>query len=43
MSDRGIMTHDLFATQNVYVNNPSLLKGKSQLDLEEIVRTGELH
>nr|XP_022298373.1 uncharacterized protein LOC111107454 [Crassostrea virginica] len=38
MTDRGIMTQDLFATQNVYVNTPSLLKGKSQLDPEEIVR-----
>ena len=38
MADRGIMTQDLFATQNVYVNTPSLLKGKSQLDPEEIVR-----
>ena len=28
MADKGIMTQDLFATQNVYVNTPSLLKGK---------------
>ena len=38
MADKGIMTQDLFATQNVYVNTPSLLKGESQLDPEEIVR-----
>jgi len=36
MADRGIMVQDLFASKNVYVNTPTMLKGKSQLDPEEI-------
>lgn len=38
MADRGIMVQDLFASQDVYVNTPTMLKGRSQLDPEEIVR-----
>lgn len=37
MADRGIMVQDLFATKDVYVNTPTMLKGKSQLDPEEVV------
>ena len=32
MADRGIMVQDLFAVQDVQVNTPTLLKGKSQLE-----------
>lgn len=32
MADRGIMVQDLFASQDVYVNTLTMLKGKSQLD-----------
>ncbi|XP_062617077.1 uncharacterized protein LOC134278804 [Saccostrea cucullata] len=38
MADRGIMVQDLFASQDVYVNTPTMLKGKSQLDPEEVIR-----
>ncbi|XP_063437815.1 uncharacterized protein LOC134718896 [Mytilus trossulus] len=38
MADRGIMVQDLFANNDVYVNTPTMLKGKSQLEPEEIVR-----
>ncbi|XP_069119303.1 uncharacterized protein, partial [Argopecten irradians] len=38
MADRGIMVQDLFAAQDVHVNTPSMLKGKSQLEPEEVVR-----
>ena len=38
MADRGIMVQDLFANENVFVNTPTMLKGKSQLEPEEIVR-----
>lgn len=38
MADRGIMVQDFFANNDVYVNTPTMLKGKSQLELEEIVR-----
>jgi hypothetical protein len=38
MADRGIMVQDLFANQNVLVNTPTMLKGKSQLEPEEIIR-----
>ncbi|XP_061196051.1 uncharacterized protein LOC133204344 [Saccostrea echinata] len=38
MADRGILVQDLFANQNVCVNTPTLLKGKSQLSPEDIVR-----
>ena len=37
MADRGIMVQDLFATQDVFVNTPTMLKGKSQLEPEEVV------
>ncbi|XP_063408734.1 uncharacterized protein LOC134692214 [Mytilus trossulus] len=38
MADRGIMVQDLFANNDVYVNTPTMLKGKLQLEPEEIVR-----
>lgn len=38
MADRGIMVQDLFANQNVFVNTHTVLKGKSQLKPEKIVR-----
>ncbi|XP_052695305.1 uncharacterized protein LOC128173672 isoform X2 [Crassostrea angulata] len=38
MADRGIMVQDLFASQDVYVNTPTMLKGKSQLDPQEVIR-----
>lgn len=38
MADRGIFVQDLFANPNVSVNTPTLLKGKSQLEPEDIVR-----
>lgn len=38
MADRGILVQDLFANQNVSVNTPTLLKGKSQLEPEDVVR-----
>ncbi|XP_076073051.1 uncharacterized protein LOC143044775 [Mytilus galloprovincialis] len=38
MADRGIMVQDLFANQNVFVNTPTMLKGKSQLEPEEIIK-----
>lgn len=38
MADRGIMVQDLFASKNVMVNTPTMLKGKSQLDPHEVVR-----
>ena len=36
MADRGIMVQDLFATKDVKVNTPTMLRGKSQLDPEEV-------
>ena len=38
MADRGIMVQDLFASKNVAVNTPHMLKGKSQLEKEQVVR-----
>jgi hypothetical protein len=38
MADRGIMVQDLFAVQDVLVNTPTLLKGKSQLEPSEVVK-----
>ena len=38
MADRGIMVQDLFASKNVAVNTPHMLKGKSQLEPEQVVR-----
>jgi len=37
MADRGIMVQDLFASKNVKVNTPHMLKGKSQLEAHEVV------
>lgn len=37
MADRGIMVQDLFANFDVKVNTPTMLKGKHQLEPEEIV------
>ena len=41
MADRGIMVQDLFACKNVYVNTPTMLKGKHQLELETVVKRQE--
>jgi len=38
MADRGIMVQDLFASKNVAVNTPHMLKGKSQLEPEQVVQ-----
>lgn len=37
MADRGIMVQDLFASKDVFVNTPHMLKGKSQLEPQEVV------
>ena len=37
MADRGIMVQDLFASKNVLVNTPHMLRGKSQLQPEEVI------
>ena len=37
-ADKGIMVQDLFATRDVKVNTPTMLKGKSQLDPATVVR-----
>lgn len=37
MADRGIMVQDLFANNDVFVNTPTMLRGKSQLDPGEVV------
>lgn len=37
MGDRGIMVQDLFANNDVQVNTPTFLKGKSKLDAHEVV------
>ena len=37
MADKGIMIQDLFANEDVNVNTPSFLKGKSQLNEQEVV------
>jgi hypothetical protein len=34
MADQGIMVQDLFACKDVFVNTPTMLKGKSQLEPE---------
>lgn len=36
MADRGILVQDLFANKDVTVNTPTLLKGKSQLEPEQL-------
>lgn len=38
MADRGIMVQDLFAQKDVLVNTPTMLKGKSQLEPEDVVK-----
>lgn len=38
MADRGIMVQDLFDSKDVYVNTPTMLKGKSQLDPQDVIR-----
>ena len=38
MADRGIMVQDIFASKDVFVNTPTMLKGKSQLEAETVVR-----
>ncbi|XP_069140042.1 uncharacterized protein [Argopecten irradians] len=38
MADRGIMVQDLFACQDVFVNTPTMLKGKSQLEAHEVIK-----
>lgn len=38
MADHGITVQDLFATQDLKVNIPTMLKGKSQLEPEDVVR-----
>ncbi|XP_013391522.1 uncharacterized protein LOC106159689 [Lingula anatina] len=38
MADRGIMVQDLFAGRDVHVNTPSMLKGKSQLEPDTVIR-----
>jgi len=37
MADRGIMVQDLFASKDVKVNTPTMLKGKSQLEEHEVI------
>ncbi|KAK6169860.1 hypothetical protein SNE40_020835 [Patella caerulea] len=37
MADRGIMVQDIFASKNVFVNTPTMLKGKSQLEPEQVI------
>jgi len=37
MADQGIMVQDLFASKNVPVNTPHMLKGKSQPEPEQVV------
>ena len=38
MSDRGIMVQDLFAGKDVFVNTPTMLKGKNQLAPDTVIR-----
>ena len=38
MADRGIMVQDLFASKDVFVNTPHMLKGKHQLDSKTVVQ-----
>ena len=38
MADRGIMVQDLYASMNVKVNTPTMLKGRSQLSSTEVIR-----
>lgn len=38
MADRGIMVQDLFAVHDVHVNTPTMLRGKTQLNAEDVIR-----
>ena len=38
MADRGIMVQDLMAPKNVFVNTPTMLKGKSQFEPATVVK-----
>ena len=38
MADRGNMVQDLFAQDDLHVNTPTMFKGKSQLEPEEVVK-----
>ncbi|XP_062585854.1 uncharacterized protein LOC134247520 [Saccostrea cucullata] len=38
MADRGIMVQDLFASRNIQVNTPTMIKGKSQLEAQVVVK-----
>lgn len=38
MADRGIMVQDLFASKDVAVNTPKMLKGKSRFEPQDIIR-----
>lgn len=38
MADRGIMVQDLFASNDIFVNTPTMLRGKSQLEPEDVIK-----
>ena len=38
MADHGIMVEDLFINENINVNTPTMFKGKSQLEPQEVLR-----
>ena len=38
MADRGIMVQDIFAYMDVKVNTPTMLRGRSQLSSEEVIK-----
>ena len=38
MADRGIMVQDIFASMDVKVNTPTMLRGRSQLSSEEVIK-----
>lgn len=38
MADRGIMVQDMFASLDVKVNTPTMLRGRSQLSSEEVIK-----
>lgn len=40
MVDRGKMVRDLFANQDVLVNTPTMLNGRSQLEPNDLVKDG---
>lgn len=37
MADRGIMVQDLFGSQDVYINTPTMLKGKKIINIERVI------